>query len=184
MLDVPGLGPKRARLLNEQLGVSALGDLVAAAKAGKVRKLRGFGAKTEQRILQEAEKRAATTLRIKRPVAEDIAKPLLRYLSEAKGIRHAEVAGSYRRCRETVGDLDIVVAAARSAGIIERFVGYEDVARKFSRAGPPDHRPFCATASRLICASFRRRVTAQHCDISPGRRRTTSHCVRSLPRAG
>lgn len=135
LLDVPGLGPKRARLLNEQLGVSALGDLVAAAKAGKIRKLRGFGAKTEQRILQEAEKRTATAPRIKRPVAEDVAKPLLRYLSEAEGIRHAAVAGSYRRCKETVGDLDIVVAAARGAGIIERFVSYEDVAQILLR-GP------------------------------------------------
>ncbi len=114
---------------------SALGDLVAAAKAGKIRKLRGFGAKTEQRILLEAEKRAATAPRIKRPVAEDIAKPLLRFLSEAKGIRHAAVAGSYRRCKETVGDLDIVVAAVRGTGIIERFLCYEDVAQILSR-GP------------------------------------------------
>jgi DNA polymerase (family X) len=79
LLDVPGLGPKRARLLNDQLGISALGDLVAAAKVGKIRKLRGFGAKTEQRILQEAEKRTAAAPRIKRPVAEDIAKPLLHH---------------------------------------------------------------------------------------------------------
>jgi DNA polymerase (family 10) len=122
--------------LNEQLGISALGDLVAATQAGKIRKLRGFGAKTEKRILQEAEKRAATTPRIKRPVAEDIAKPLLRYLSEAEGIRHAAVAGSYRRCKETVGDLDIVVAAPRGTGIIDRFVGYEDVGQILSRADP------------------------------------------------
>ena len=135
LLDVPGLGPKRARLLNEQLGISALGELVAAAQAGKIRKLRGFGAKTEKRILQEAEKRAATAPRIKRPVAEDIAKPLLRYLSEAAGIWHAAVAGSYRRCKETVGDLDIVVAAPRDTGIIDRFVGYEDVGQILSR-GP------------------------------------------------
>jgi len=129
LLDVPGLGPKRARLLNEQLGIAALADLVAAAKAGKIRKIRGFGAKAEQRILQEAEKRAAVAPRIRRPIAEDIAKPLLRYLSEAEGIRQAAVAGSYRRCKETVGDLDIVAAAARGTGIIDRFLGYEDVLR-------------------------------------------------------
>ena len=135
LLDVPGLGPKRARLLNEQLGIAALADLVAAAKAGKIRKIRGFGAKAEQRILQEAEKRAAVAPRIRRPIAEDIAKPLLRYLSEAEGIRQAAVAGSYRRCKETVGDLDIVAAAARGTGIIDRFLGYEDVAQILSR-GP------------------------------------------------
>ena len=135
LLDVPGLGPKRARLLNEQLGIAALADLVAAAKAGKIRKIRGFGAKAEQRILQEAEKCAAVAPRIRRPIAEDIAKPLLRYLSEAEGIRQAAVAGSYRRCKETVGDLDIVAAAARGTGIIDRFLGYEDVAQILSR-GP------------------------------------------------
>ena len=120
LLDVPGLGPKRARLLNEQLGISTLGDLVAAAKAGKIRTVRGFGAKTEQRLLQEAEKRAAIVPRIKRPIAEDIAKPLLHYLSEAESIRHALVAGSNRRCKETIGDLDIVIAAAQPADVIDR----------------------------------------------------------------
>jgi DNA polymerase (family 10) len=59
----------------------------------------------------------------------------LRYLGEAEGVRRAAVAGSYRRCKEAVGDLDIVVAPARGTGIIERFVGYEDVAQILSR-GP------------------------------------------------
>jgi len=135
LLDVPGLGPKRVRALYDGLGIHSLGDLVAAAKAGKLRDLPGFGAKTEQRILQEAEKRAARAPRIKRPVAEDIAEPLLRYLREAKGVRQAAVAGSYRRRRETVGDLDILVAAPPRAGIIDRFVAYEDVAQVLAR-GP------------------------------------------------
>ncbi len=135
LLDLPGLGPKRVHALYDRLGIHSLADLVAAAKAGKIRELAGFGAKTEQRILQEAEKRAAVTPRIKRLVAEDVAEPLLRYLREAKGVRQAAVAGSYRRCKETVGDLDIVVAAPPRASVIERFVGYEDVAQVLAR-GP------------------------------------------------
>jgi DNA polymerase (family X) len=59
VLDIQGLGPKRARLLNEQLDIRSLGELAAAAKAGKTRELPGFGAKSEKHVLQEAEKRAA-----------------------------------------------------------------------------------------------------------------------------
>jgi DNA polymerase (family 10) len=135
LLDVPGLGPKRVRALYDRLDIRSLADLVAAAKAGKIRDLPGFGAKTERRILQEAEKRAAVAPRIKRPVAEDVAEPLLRYLRDARGVRQAAVAGSYRRRKETVGDLDIVVAAQPHAGIIERFISYEDVAQVLAR-GP------------------------------------------------
>lgn len=135
LLDVPGLGPKRVRLLYDRLGIRTLADLVAAAKAGKIHELPGFGEKSEKRILEEAEKRAGVTKRITRPVAEDIAEPLLRYLRAAKGVTQAAVAGSYRRRKETVGDLDIVVAAARGPEIIERFVSYEDVGQVLAR-GP------------------------------------------------
>jgi DNA polymerase (family X) len=135
LLDLQGLGPKRARLLNERLRIRNLSELAAAAKAGKICELPGFGAQTEKHLLQEAEKRAAAAPRLKRPVAEDIAGPLLSYLRAAPGVRQAAVAGSYRRCKETIGDLDIVVWGERSLRIIERFVGYEDVAQVLSR-GP------------------------------------------------
>jgi DNA polymerase (family 10) len=135
LLEVPGLGPKRAKILNERLGIKSLAELAAAARAGKIRGLSGFAAKTEERILKEAEKRVTTPKRIKRPVAEDIAAPLLRHVREAPGVTKAAVAGSYRRCKETVGDLDIVAAAAGSAAVIDRFVTYEDVAQVLSR-GP------------------------------------------------
>jgi DNA polymerase (family X) len=136
LLDVPGLGPKRVRLLYDRLGIRSLADLVAAAKAGKIHEVAGFGAKIEQRILQEAEKRAAVAPRIKRPIAEDVAEPLLCYLRAAEAVRQATVAGSYRRRKETVGDLDILIAAtAPRAGIIDRCVAYEDVAQVLAK-GP------------------------------------------------
>ena len=135
LLDVPGLGPKRVRALYERLGITNIAGLIAAARTGKIRELPGFGAKSEQRILAEAVKRATVTPRIKRPLAEEVAEPLLCYLRQAKGVRHAAIAGSYRRCRDTVGDLDIVISAPPHAGIIERFVAYEDVAQVAAR-GP------------------------------------------------
>lgn len=135
LLDVPGLGPKRVRVLYDRLGIRNLADLAAAAKSDKIRELPGFGVKTEQRILREAEMRARVAKRTTRPVAEDIAQPLLRYLRAANGVNEAAIAGSYRRCRETVGDLDLVIASASGPKIIERFVAYEDVARMIAR-GP------------------------------------------------
>ena len=135
LLDVPGLGPKRVRALYERLRIRGVADLIATAKAGKIRDLPGFGAKTERRILEEAEKRAAVAPRIKRPVAEEVAEPLLRYLRAGTGVRQAAVAGSYRRRKETVGDLDIIVAAPARAGVIDRFVAYEDVVQVLAR-GP------------------------------------------------
>ena len=128
LLDVPGLGPKRVRVLYDHLGIRSLADLAAAAKSRKIRELPGFGAKTEQRILREAETRASIAKRITRPVAQDVAEPLLRYLRAASGVSEAAVAGSYRRCRETVGDLDIVAAAVGGPKVIEHFIAYEDVA--------------------------------------------------------
>lgn len=135
LLDVPGLGPKRVRIIYDHLGIRSLSDLATAAKSGKIRGLPGFGEKTEQRILQEAEKRAGAAARIKRPVAEDVAEPLLRYIRGAEGVKEGAIAGSYRRRKETVGDLDIVVAATRGPEVIERFVAYEDVAQILAR-GP------------------------------------------------
>ncbi len=135
LLDLPGLGPKRVRALYDRLGIRSLSELAAAAKSAKVRDLPGFGEKTEKRILQEAEKRSAMTPRIKRPVAEDVAEPLLKYLRAGNRVEQAAIAGSYRRRRETVGDLDIVVAGAKGRDIIERFVAYEDV-RQILAQGP------------------------------------------------
>jgi DNA polymerase (family 10) len=135
LLDVPGLGPKRVRLLYDHLGIRSLADLATAAKSGKIHELPRFGEKIEKRILEEAEKRAGVVPRIKRPVAEDVAEPLLRYLRATPSVSEIAVAGSYRRRKETVGDLDIVVVTARGPEIIERFVSYEDVVQVLAR-GP------------------------------------------------
>jgi len=133
LMKVEGLGPKRVRALNRNLGVTSLKELEEAARKGKVRELDGFGEKTEQKILEELEAYEGIEKRIKLIEAEQRARSIVEYLKGAKGIRKITVAGSYRRRKETVGDLDILVTCKRGAQVMERFVNYEDVKKVVSQ---------------------------------------------------
>jgi len=135
LLDVPGLGPKRVRVLHDELGIDDLDKLIAAAKAGRLRRLPGFAAKTEANILRAAQTRGVEERRTKLAEAEQIADPLVRYLAETRGVKKVIVAGSFRRRQETVGDLDILVSCTQDAPAVDRFVAYEDVAEVTSK-GP------------------------------------------------
>ncbi len=128
LLALPGLGPKRVHLLHEKLGIDTIDKLKKASEAGKLRKVAGIGPGIEARVLRAIAEGAATNPRTKLATAEQIVAPLLHNLRQAKGLQQIEVAGSYRRRRETVGDLDIVVAADPSRPVMQRFIGYEDVA--------------------------------------------------------
>jgi DNA polymerase (family 10) len=130
---LPGLGPKRVKLLYDRLHIRTLEDLRRAARAGRLSELRGFGAKTEQRILAALTKAVVTEKRFKLSAAEAEAKALLDYLKVRKG--DIAVAGSFRRRRETVGDLDIVATAREPAKLGDRLVEYENVA-EVSAHGP------------------------------------------------
>jgi DNA polymerase (family 10) len=127
MLKIAGLGPKRVAQIHQELGVSNLSGLQEAAQAGKIRDLEGFGEKTEQKILNELEHKQEEKERTLISVAEELVGPLVDYLRDIEGVQEVEVAGSYRRRRETVGDLDILATGDDGARIIERFVEYEDV---------------------------------------------------------
>lgn len=127
LLTLPALGPKRVHLLHEKLGIDTLAKLAAAAKAGKLKDVPGIGPGTEERVLRAIAEGAGEAPRTKLAIAEQIVAPLLTYLQRAEGVRQIEVAGSYRRRRETVGDLDIVVAADPTQPVMRRFVRYEDV---------------------------------------------------------
>lgn len=133
---VRGLGPKRARALYHSLRITNLEQLERAARAGRIRELRGFGPKTETRILQELEARAATGAeeRVTRATAAQYGKALLRYLRAVPGVRRAEIAGSFRRCRETVADLDILVDGEPSP-LADRLISYPEVGEVLAR-GP------------------------------------------------
>jgi len=133
LMKVAGLGPKRVKVLYEKLGVKDFEGLRQAAEKHLIRELPGFGEKTEQKILEDiagAEKRGQ---RVKLVVAEEVARSLVGHLSKARGVKNVEVAGSYRRRCETVGDLDILAVCGEGSDIMDRFVNYEDVKTVMSR---------------------------------------------------
>jgi DNA polymerase (family 10) len=133
LMNIEGLGPKRVKALYKQLAIDSIDDLRRAARSGKIRELAGFGEKTEQRILERVESRAFEEQRTRLVDAENVAKPLVKHLEGTPGVREVVVAGSFRRRKETVGDLDILVTARKGAKVMDRFVGYEDVVDVVSR---------------------------------------------------
>ncbi|KWC79834.1 phosphoesterase [Burkholderia cepacia] len=130
LLDVPGLGAKRVKALHEALHVDSLEQLRAEAKSGHVRELPGFGAKTEAHLLEAIDDRLQREpQRFLLPDAAHSLLPLLERLRAIAGVGNAVPAGSFRRRRETVGDLDILVTARDPQAVADAFVGYADVAR-------------------------------------------------------
>ncbi|KAB0632379.1 phosphoesterase [Burkholderia stagnalis] len=134
LLDVQGLGAKRVKALHDALHVDTLEQLKAAAKEGRVRELPGFGAKTEAHLLDALDARLQhAQQRFLLPFAEQCLAPLLECLRAVPGAGDTVPAGSFRRRRETVGDLDILVTARDPAAITDAFVGYGEVARVLAR---------------------------------------------------
>ncbi|MCK5481714.1 MAG: DNA polymerase III, partial [Gammaproteobacteria bacterium] len=127
LLKLPGLGPRRVHALFHELDIHTHEQLERAARDGLIQQLPGFGAKTETRILEALQAHADTSRRFKLAVAGRYAEPLVAYLKTASGVRKVEVAGSFRRSRETVGDLDILVIASHGRSVIEHFVAYDEV---------------------------------------------------------
>jgi DNA polymerase (family 10) len=132
LLHVPGLGPKRVRSLYHELHVETLPDLLAAARQGRIRDLHGFGEKTEQHILHAAEARTTKKNRFRLAAARPYAEDLAAYLADAPAVSQAEIAGSFRRRKETVGDIDLLVVADDGAAVTERFTAYDEVAEVLS----------------------------------------------------
>jgi DNA polymerase (family 10) len=130
-----GLGPKRIGALYRELGITSLEQLETAAREQRIRELPGFGAKTEQTILAEIKRKGGLRAekRLKLASAQRLARPLLDYLQKARGVKRVEAAGSYRRRKETVGDLDILVTSSQGSAVMERLAEYEAVARVISQ---------------------------------------------------
>ena len=138
LLAVPGLGPRTAGELWRQAGIGSLDDLERAASNGQLRGLRGISARTEAKLLeglQQLRKRPARRLRLD-PTA-DIAERVSRALTSTPGVRQVVVAGSFRRRRETVADLDVLVETDRPADVIERLHGAAWVDRVGGHGGRP-----------------------------------------------
>ncbi|HSN41247.1 MAG TPA: DNA polymerase/3'-5' exonuclease PolX [Burkholderiales bacterium] len=133
LLKIPGLGPKRVKVLHAELQVRTIDELRQAARAGRVRDVAGFGEKTERHILQSLEAHADASRRFKLAVATQYAEALIAYLKKVPGVKQAIVAGSFRRMRETVGDLDILITAGSGSAAMEKFCAYDEVKEVLSR---------------------------------------------------
>ncbi|MFP3868664.1 MAG: DNA polymerase/3'-5' exonuclease PolX [Desulfobacteraceae bacterium] len=127
MMQIAGLGPKRVQALHEELGIKSLEDLKEAGEKKKIREVSGFGAKTEEKILKGIEQLSGQKGRFLLKEVEEIAHSLLAHLQQVKGIKKVVVAGSYRRRKETVGDVDILATCRKGSKVMEAFVDYEDV---------------------------------------------------------
>ncbi len=133
LLRLPGLGPKRVAALHHELGIDSLEALRRAAEAGRLRGLPGFGPKTEARVLEAIRARLDTGRRFLLAEAEGWAEALVEHLRAARGVNEIVVAGSFRRRRETVGDLDILCTARDGAAVAAHFVRYERAAEVLSQ---------------------------------------------------
>ncbi len=133
LLAVPGLGPKRARTVFENLGLASLDDLEEAAASGRLAEVPGFGEKTARTILANLTRAREYTGRWLSAEARPLAERLLDFLSRDPGVARAEIAGGLRRAWETVHDIDLVAAAEEPESVIERFTELPPVAGVLGR---------------------------------------------------
>lgn len=135
LLAIPGLGPKRVRALHQELGIQTLEQLLEAARQGRIHAVHGFGAKTEQQILEATTERLSQARRVRLSSAAQVSDALLAELRAVPGVHEAVAAGSLRRMRDTVGDLDLLVTANRGSAVMDRFTAGPDVQRVLAK-GP------------------------------------------------
>lgn len=133
LMRLPGLGPKRVSALWHDLGIQTVEQLDRAARDRRLGELPGFGPKTEQRILEAIAAHRDTAVRFKLAVAAQYASALTRYLRKTPGVENVVVTGSFRRMKETVGDLDILVTTGNPAAVIARFASYDEVREVLSK---------------------------------------------------
>ncbi|MGE8181586.1 DNA polymerase/3'-5' exonuclease PolX [Pseudomonas mandelii] len=127
LLSIAGLGPKRVRHLYHDLGIETAQQLCEAARQGRIRHLPGFGEKMETRLLSAAQKGIGSDRRLPLAFVEPVAHRLIEYLQQLAGIEEATVAGSLRRMRDTVGDVDLLVAAAPSVNVTAHLLKHPEI---------------------------------------------------------
>lgn len=128
IVAIPGLGPKRVKVLIDELGVRSIEDVRHAVKSGRLNELRGFGPKLQKNIAAALAKPVAVK-RFKLPFAEAESTALIDWLRGGLDGGQIVVAGSFRRRRDTVGDLDVLATSANAAAVGDRLAHYENVAQ-------------------------------------------------------
>ncbi|MGD9637121.1 MAG: DNA polymerase/3'-5' exonuclease PolX [Pirellulales bacterium] len=126
LMRIPGLGPKKAVVLHKELGILNLEMLRAACESDEVSKLKGFGAKTQEKILAGIDFAAKADVRMYWAEADEIVQQLFAHMRTLKGLKQIEAAGSYRRGRETIGDLDLLADAKDTDAAMDHLAKFED----------------------------------------------------------
>lgn len=126
-LDISGLGPKNIAKIHKELGISELDELKEACQDGRVASLDGLGEKSAQKIVKSIEWMEQFEERCRLDQATEIAEPLFNFLKDLDGVENIEVAGSLRRSKETIGDVDILIGAQKEQAptIFDAFVGHD-----------------------------------------------------------
>jgi DNA polymerase (family 10) len=133
LLRIPGLGPKKAAVLHKELGILDLEMLRAACEADQVSVLKGFGAKTQEKILAGIDFAATADVRMYWAEADEIVQQLVAHMRQLKGLKQIEAAGSYRRGRETIGDLDLLADAKDADAAMDHLAQFEEGAEVIGR---------------------------------------------------
>lgn len=133
LMAIQGMGAKKIKKLYSELNIRNIDDLAQAAQQKKIQKVSGFSVKTEDHILEEIKRIKKEYNRIKISTAEQYALPIVEYLKQNSNIQNIEIAGSYRRRQETIGDIDILVTCDDATKVMNDFVNYEAVQTVLSK---------------------------------------------------
>ena len=133
MLRIPGIGPKKVATIFNELGVTTLEQLREAAEQGQVARLKGFGAKTASAILEGLDQVEQSAQRVYHADARPIVEQIVAALSELDEVTQVSVAGSFRRCRETIGDLDVLATATDSEVVMDTLANHPLVEKVLAR---------------------------------------------------
>lgn len=135
LLHLPSIGPKRVRMLHQELGIDSLQDLQAALGNGRLARLHGFGPRLLTQLATALKARSASERRHLQPDARAQAEPLLRFVRGLEGVTDAQVAGSLRRRRDTIGDLDIVLCAEDASRVMATVLDYPPISEVMASGG-------------------------------------------------